>query len=222
MDVFEQIKAKVSIQDEFELTHTLKYGNYDCPLCGRSSLSIYQDSGIGLCHSKDCNFSGDVVQLYEKVHDVDRGEAVQELCLKYNIQIEHTIKTDDRKFTRLKDDMVFLLSCQYYDCFHGTKSNRVIAKEYGLHQSSFDKIFSRRALEEEGQHITANIYFSAMKAIRSYFSDKNLSLFSPNPILVKAIEKQVEREAFLKFGDQFDELSLFRLTRKLSKKNKER
>jgi ribosomal protein L37AE/L43A len=222
MDVFETIKEKVSIQYEFDLQHTLKYKRYDCPLCGRNSLTIYEDTGIGHCHSSDCDFSGDVIMFYEKVHDVDREEAVRELCIKYNIKIEHAIKTDDRKFTRLKDDMIFLLSCNYYDDFMGTKSNRVIAEKYDLHQGSFDKVYRRRFLEEDGQHISTNFYYKAITGTRDYFSDKNLSLFRPDPLLVKMVEKQVERKAFLKFGDHFDELSLFRLTRKLSKKARER
>jgi len=221
MGIFETIKEKASIAYEFDIQHTLRYGTYDCPLCGRHSFSIYEDGGSH-CHSDDCGLTGDVIILYEKIHNVDRAEAVRELCIKYNIQIEHTVKTDGNKFTRLKDDMVFLLSCNYYDCFRGTKSNRVIANEYGLHQGSFDKVWNRKFLEERGQDISTNFYYKAMKAIRSYFSDKELSLFRPDARLVKRMEIQVEREAFLKFGDHFDELSLFRLTRKLSKKAREK
>lgn len=81
-------RLKPYLPNEVEKLERAKAGGYICPHCGSgsgkegtSALEVYQDSLKYYCHK--CEKGGDIVDLYQAVHDCTKGDAIEALTSQY-------------------------------------------------------------------------------------------------------------------------------------------
>jgi len=139
----------VSVMSNLGFDIRNKDGKYRCPRCFTKSFVIYPDqpNEMGVCHNKDCKWSGDAVKLYSDCKDISYTEAAKELGIALNegfIQLkEQTYAEAKAEFAK---DIEFLTWVRIYEAFYPDTERRfnrkIFAEKTGLKKGTLSKIIN--------------------------------------------------------------------------------
>ena len=117
-EIFDYLTKSVSIFDYLKTYYRLAESNPNNFCCilhndTKPSASIFKtDSGVELyhCHSTNCGFIGNIIQLVAKLEHISRSDAIKKLSLDLNIRYEKDEKTVNMLFDNiaaLNDDIEY-------------------------------------------------------------------------------------------------------------------
>ena len=117
-EIFEYLTKTVSIFEYLQAFYDLNASNPNSFCCilhndNKPSASIFKtDSGIELyhCHSSNCGFIGNIIQLVAKLEHMSRSDAIKKLSIDLNIRYEKDEKTVNMLFDNiaaLNDDIEY-------------------------------------------------------------------------------------------------------------------